>query len=293
MAQSDVGTGYRPSPRPDFAGPSLIRYADVIRHLWGDDESGKVADWIYLSNHSLHVIVFSLPVGGYFTHSRAYRTVFGADEVMVVLEGEFALANPETGEVERAHPGESIFFRQGTWHHGFNIGSSQVRVLEFFAPPPATGTSGEYARTRPYLERADWRYSSGDAPSRSAEGPGPGARQPTLKRIEERSMELELRGADQKTIIGYYARTEHLSAGTMTLNAGTRLPAETHVGDELVYVDEGSLFVFAPDSPSQKWFELGPRDGMYLPAGASHEYHNLGSQPVKAMFAQAPPRKAQ
>jgi quercetin dioxygenase-like cupin family protein len=293
MSQDDSGAGYRPSPRPDFAGPTLIRYQDAVRHLWGDDESGRVADWIYLSNHALHVIVFSLPVGGGFTHSRAYRTIFGADEVMVVLEGEFALANPETGEVERARPGEAIFFRRGTWHHGFNIGSSQVRVLEFFSPPPATGTSGEYARRQAYLEKTDWRYSPADRPSEIGKGIEKGPRRPTLTRIEERLMALELRGANRKAAVGYYAQTEHLSAGTLTLNPGTRMPAESHAGDELVYIDDGSLFVFVPDSPNQKWFELGPRDGMYLPAAASHEYHNLSGQPVKAMFAQAPSRKAQ
>jgi quercetin dioxygenase-like cupin family protein len=290
MAQGDSGTGYRPSPRPDFPGLTLLRYEDVVRHLWGDDESGRVADWIYLSNRALHVIVFSLPVGGGFTHSPAYRTVFGADEVMVVLEGDFALANPETGEVVSARPGEAVFFRKDTWHHGFNVGTSQVRVLEFFAPPPATGTSGEYARLRPYLEKADWRYDSGASASDEVEGKGPSMRRKTLSRIEEGSLTLELRGSDRKTAVGYFARTEHLSAGTMTLNPGTRLPAESHVGDELVYIDEGSLFVCAPDNPGQKWFELGARDGMYLPARVSHEYHNLANRPAKALFAQAPTR---
>ena len=31
-------------------------------------------------------------------------------------------------------------------------------MLELYAPPPATGSSGAYARTKPYLEPADWRY---------------------------------------------------------------------------------------------------------------------------------------
>ena len=62
------------------------------------------------------------------------------------------LANPETGEIVRAEPGESVFFRRDTWHHGFSYGDEPLRVLEFFAPPPATGTSGAYAQTQPYLE---------------------------------------------------------------------------------------------------------------------------------------------
>ncbi len=288
MAQGNSGTGYRPSPRPEFAGPTHIRYEAAVRHLWGDDESGRVQDWIYLSNHSLHVIVFSLPVGGGFTHSRAYRTVFGADEVMVVLEGEFALANPETGEVERARPGEAIFFRRDTWHHGFNVGVSQVRVLEFFAPPPATGASGEYARSQPYLEKADWRYGPNPAPSPSSPRSSSDTQRRTLTRIQDGWMTLELRGFDRRTVLEYYARTEHLIAGTMTLNPGVQLSPESHAGDELVYIDEGSLLVETVESLGPKRFELGRRDAMYLPAGVLHEYHNLGNQPVKVMFAQAP-----
>ena len=68
-----------------------------------------------------------------------------------VLQGTLVLANPETGEVVRAEPADSVFFRRDTWHHGFSYGDDDLRVLEFFAPPPSTGTSGAYARTKPYL----------------------------------------------------------------------------------------------------------------------------------------------
>ena len=77
-----------------------------------------------------------------------------------VLEGTYISANPETGEVHVAKEGEAIFFRKDTWHHGFNGGTGPVRVLEFFAPPPSTGTSGAYARTRPYVDKP--RYGRDD-----------------------------------------------------------------------------------------------------------------------------------
>ena len=93
-----------------------------------------------------------MPPGGKFTHSESFRTIFAADELLYVLQGTLVLANPETGEIVRAEPGESVFFRRDTWHHGFSYGNEPLRVLEFFAPPPATGTSGAYAQTQPYLE---------------------------------------------------------------------------------------------------------------------------------------------
>src|SRR3954454_4565358 len=51
---------YSPSPRPTFEVPSLITRAGATRHIWGDDESGLVADWIYASTERVHALVFGL-----------------------------------------------------------------------------------------------------------------------------------------------------------------------------------------------------------------------------------------
>ena len=167
--------GYRPSPRPSFDAPTAIRASDAVRHTWGDEEAGFVEDWIYVSSELIHAIVFGLPPGGAFRHSESFRTVFAADELLHVLQGTLVLANPETGEVVRADPGESVFFRRDTWHHGFSYGDDPLRVLEFFAPPPATGTSGAYARTRPYLDAERLRPRRGRRQARGGD-PGTGAR---------------------------------------------------------------------------------------------------------------------
>ncbi len=142
---------YKTSPRPTFDGPAHIPYASVTRHLWGDEVSGEVSDWIYVSSEKIHQLVFGLPPGGSFKHSDAYRTVFAADEVLYVLEGTMILSNPETGEVHHVRRGEAAFFRRDTWHHAFAHGREPLRVLELFAPPPARGTSGAYAQSKPPL----------------------------------------------------------------------------------------------------------------------------------------------
>ena len=137
--------GYKPSPRPTFDRPTALPFSEVTRHTWGNPEAGLVDDWIYVSSGLLHAIVFGMDPGGCFRHSEDFRTIFGADEVLHVLQGTFVIANPETGDVHRIEPGESVFFRKDTWHHGFSYGAEPVRVLEFFAPPPSTGASGPYA----------------------------------------------------------------------------------------------------------------------------------------------------
>ena len=59
---------------------------------------------------------------------------------------------PRPARSQRVETGEQVFFRRDTWHHAFAHGPEPLRVLELFAPPPAAGASGAYARQQPYLE---------------------------------------------------------------------------------------------------------------------------------------------
>src|SRR3954466_16418504 len=102
--------GYSPSPRPTFDGPAAIRKEAATRHIWGDAEAGFVADRIYASTGLTPALVFELPAGGRFRHSPVFRTVFGADEVLHVLDGTMVAANPETGEVHRVERGAGLHF---------------------------------------------------------------------------------------------------------------------------------------------------------------------------------------
>jgi quercetin dioxygenase-like cupin family protein len=265
---------YKPSPRPVFDRPTAIPYAAVTRHLWGDAESGEVDDWIYVSSGKIHQLVFGLEPGGAFRHSHAFRTVFGADEVLYVLEGTFGCANPETGEVLVVKPGEAVFFRKDTWHHGFNLGTNPVRVLEFFAPPPSTGASGAYAKTRPYLEIS--RYERDQSKPR------------TMHHLREADLAHRLEGGRQQMLVSLFAATEHLTAGKARLLPGAKMDLHHHGGDEGLYVLSGVLNVQAPEAEGQIWFELHPRDGFYLPAGAPHRYCNLTDKPVEFLFGVAP-----
>ena len=61
-----------------------------------------------------------------------------------------------------------------------------------------------------------------------------------------------------------------------------------HGGDESLYVLEGTLNLFCPENEGQKWFELSPQDGFYLPMGAVHGYHNITDKPVMVIFGVAP-----
>jgi quercetin dioxygenase-like cupin family protein len=266
---------YRPSPRPTFDGPAVIRAEDAVRHVWGDTESGFVDDWIYVSSDRIHALVFGLPPGGSFRHSESFRTVFAADELLHVLRGILVLANPETGEVVRAETGESVFFRRDTWHHGFSFGGEDLRVLELFAPPPSTGSSGAYARTRPYL--AESRYAAHASPAESLGSPPAGSLR--VLRAGEATWRL-----DTGVLVGLLASTDHLTAGTLRAMPGQESSGETHDGDELLYLTAGKLRVSCDALDA----ELGPGDAFYVPAGVRHAYRCSSSEPVDAVFGVAP-----
>ena len=267
--------GYKPSPRPTFDVPTLIRGDDAVRHVWGDEDAGLVDDWIYVSSERLHAIVFGMPPGGAFRHSDSFRTVFAADELLHVLQGTLVIVNPETGEVVRAERGESVFFRRDTWHHGFSYGAEDLRVLELFAPPPSTGSSGAYARTRPYLERSVYADDGmvgnlvGAAPSKTLH----------LLRSGDATWRL-----DRGVLVGLLVSTEHLTAGTLRVLPEQASEEEAHDGDELLYSLTGRLRVSAAGVEAV----LAPGDGFYVPAGVPHRYAAAGPEPADAIFGVAP-----
>lgn len=268
--------GYRPSPRPSFDAPTAIRAADAVRHRWGDEQAGFVEDWIFVSSELIHVIVFGLPPGGAFRHSESFRTVFAADELLHVLQGTLVLANPETGEVVRAEPGESVFFRRDTWHHGFSYGDEPLRVLEFFAPPPATGTSGAYAQMQPYLEESV--YAREGVVGNLVDAAPEGGSMRVLRRADS-AWRL-----DRDVLVGLLVSTEHLTVGTLTVPVGHTSVLERHDGEELLYVTRGTLRVEAGEADAV----LSPGDAFLVPSGTAHRYAAANDGVAEGIFGVAP-----
>ena len=268
-----------------FAGPTHIPFASVPRLVWGDRESGEVFDWTYASNEKIHQLLFGMAPGGSFRHSDRFRTVFAADELYYVLSGTLVLNNPETGEVHVARRGEAIFFRRDTWHHGHSFGAEPLRVLEYFAPPPASGASSAYARTKPNLTaiRTVQDQWLGRWPLAQDEA----SRAWTMRLVREQDALVRLEGPDQEVLVELFCSTEHLHAGRMTLLPGRRTEPRAFGGDLALYVIEGELFVRAGADPGQA-FQVRCEDGFFLPAGVCVQFFNYGSQPCRFLFGVAP-----
>jgi quercetin dioxygenase-like cupin family protein len=270
--------------------PGTVRQQDATLKLWGDKHSGFVNDWIYVSNEKIQQLLFSLAPGGRFGHSESYRTNMGADEIYYVLSGVLVLANPETGEVHRVAPGEAVWFGPGTWHHGFSYGSETLHVLEFFAPPPATGTSQPYANAQPYLSEPTyvqdqwigrWPEAIGEARARHTQH---------VVRVEQPLWRLE--GDESQILVGIHLSTDQLTAGMVDLQPGQQSDVRTHGGDMTGYVCEGRLnlcLLEDSDNPrAKKWFQIDPGDGFFVPEGTRYHFFNMTDAPVRALFGVAP-----
>ena len=278
---------YKSSPRPVFSEPTHIPYASVTRYLWGDDEAGRVNDWIYASSSEIHQLVFGFPAGKGFTHSESFRTIFGADEVLIVLQGSMIIANPESGEVQIAHQDDAIFFRKDTWHNAWAMHGEELRVLEYFAPPPSTGTSGKYAQSKPYVNNPKFtrEHLYGNWPMGRAEAEKKGHF--TLLGPKDRLWSLA--DGSPGCVTGVMASTEHLTAGDMKVAPGARSSVLRHGGDACFYVSSGRMNIHLPDSDrAQSWFELSPGDGFFVPKGFTYQIYNMSSDTAECYFGVAP-----
>lgn len=279
---------YKSSPRPTFAGPAPIPFRSVTRHVWGDAAAGFVDDWIYVSSDQIHQLVFGLPPGAGFRHSESFRTVFAADEVLTVLRGTMILANPETGETHLVRTGESAFFRRDTWHHAWAWGAEELRVLEYFAPPPSTGSSGAYAQTRPYVsvptyERAAllgrWPMGRAEAEARAS-----------IRVLREGDRLWALDPEDPRVLTGIVASTDQLTAGSVRLSPGARSAVRAHAGATGLFVLSGRVNVLIEDEGAEPpvWFDLAPEDGFHLPRGCRYRLCNMGGEEAEVLFGTAP-----
>lgn len=279
-----ISRPYAPSPRPTFDRPTAIAYSTVTRHIWGDQEAGEVTDWIYASTSWIHGLVFGMAPGGRFGHSPSFRTVFGADEVFHVLSGTMVIANPETGEVHKVPAGGRVCFGPDTWHHAFAHGTEPLRVLELFAPPPSTGTSGAYAKDRPYLEQPHYARAQTDHTERGDNGGSIAPRQ-TLRVVRDDDITWR---RDLGVLIGMVSESDHLAVATLEIGPGECSVPHAHGGDELVYSTGNGLWIRAWQNDVAYVFELQAGDACYLPAGVQHEYRNPGGGLIEAVIGVAP-----
>lgn len=271
------------TPRIFYDAPTLIRAGTATPYRWGDVSSGFVEDEVLISSQALHSIIFTMPPGGSFVHSRDNPTIFAADIVYVVLDGRLLLADPEHGGMALAEPGDALFFRRDTWHDGFNRDATPVRVLELFSPTPATGASSAYAKQQPFLDGASYgddaligSWATNDALPEAAT---------RIRRSVPGSRPLRLEGDVLWSII---ASTEHLHAATGELLPGGSGPMRRYGGDAILHVTDGRVLADTVASDGEVEHRADAGDTLVVPEGAGIRLHCPADSQASFILGVAP-----
>lgn len=286
--RADAMPGRRATPRPTYNSAAIVRRGDVAHHVWGDTEAGLVTDRVYLSSQALHVLEFELEPGGEFRHSATNKTVFAADVMYCVLEGELILADPQHGEVRVVPAGHQVLFGRDTWHHGFNPSTRPVRVLEFFAPPPSRGTASQYARHQQMLE--DLRY-------RDSRWSG---RWPAARGERETTTRLAVVGPGDAVwgfaayspthLVGLLADTQHLTVAAGRVYAGHAEDPRKLEHESLLVVTGGELWVdVQEDGERYATGCLVAGDAAYVPPHATVRVLSRSGEPAAYLIGSGRP----
>lgn len=267
------------------AEPTVLRYRDLERRTWGDEQTGRLADWFYADDAELNLNIVGMAPNGAALNSPANPTIFGADELFYVLEGTMVHSNPVTGEVFVVKPGEAIFFRKDTWHFQWNYSDSHLRMLEFFQPAPKSGTGGAYARAQPPMAGPPKQGRDellGRWPMARDE-----PREQTTWMIREQDFLWRIEGTTRgrEILVAVLASTENMTVAKMSFLGGQRSCDFEHRAEKVIFVESGNLHVEFPGT--KKWVELDAWDGVRIPAGVKHSFYNMNAEPASCVFSVA------
>jgi len=114
--------------------PLLVRAFEATRVLWGDETSGQVSDLVYGRGNRISGFVYLLGPGHWFGSSDTWKPLYDQHRLYYVVQGTLAVHDPESGEVAVAGPGEGVTWHGERYHYGYNVGTDEVIVLDWFAP---------------------------------------------------------------------------------------------------------------------------------------------------------------
>ncbi len=279
-----------PKNVPYFNKPKLITRRDAVRFLWGDEESHFVADVVYGRGDRLGGMIFQLSPGELFKSSKTWRPLYDQDRFYYVVQGELTIQDPETGDIAVARAGEAVYWRGKRYHYGYNFGTEEVFVLDWYAPQdrgagvPEVETSVKKREPREYQPgRTDLL---GKWPADALRDLQDRYEQGQMVTLTKETALHFIHGESNPVLMSLYASTEVLTAGTFEIRPSVMTEVEQHPGDEVLFALEGCLHVYLPETFD--WFELHPLDCLYLPEGTPHQYRNNGSVMAKAAFCVAP-----
>lgn len=259
---------------PVLDKPTLVRANETSLLLWGDENTGFVNDQFHAQSKQLILVSISMPAGQRFHHSETNKPVYTGHAGLYVLEGQYTVQFPDTGEVRVAEQGELLLLRGPQWHFGYNFTDRELRVLETISPLPATGAVLDQAVCPTPEAGFDSRAVKDFPASRAA---------PRLEVVTRRSALNIIVGEQHHMLLRVLASTDKLTVAVFDLIGGQRTDPFKFSRDSTLYVEKGRLNVrIKADSI---WEELNPGDAYFFPEGTSWEVFNHGANAAGAHLA--------
>jgi quercetin dioxygenase-like cupin family protein len=249
------------------SAPRLIKQADAPRILWGDDEAGYVNDIINLHSKELVLATICMPPGGFYRASQTHKPIYDATGCFYVMQGDYTVQLPDTGEVRTMTTGQVLILRGPLLHYGYNFGDCETRVLEMISPVPG-GNAEVKRRPLPDPVRGVMREALADFP--------------VSGRTASWQLEVTARESALNAVIGVrtpirlqiFNSSDRLSTAAFDLLAGQRGEAFCFSRESAIYLERGVLNV--RDLADGKWSEVMAGDTYFAPAGAKWEIFNHG-----------------
>jgi len=289
---------------PDKKKPIVITRSQTKQFIYPDKPENSDFNWNYVSTDKCFIAQYQLSPGVKF----APADVHAGDEVYYVVEGTLTMLNSETGEVHQVEENECFFIPLGGWHQGYNFTNKLTRIFLIIAPKiwppeglPEEGFPGEtkifsfnrQLNTNPTTQRI-LPHDGPRTPDLIGRWPiaGPLARKKPVSSmvISEKDKLSVIWGDKFPVLLKFLVSNDLVHMAEFFLPTGGLSPrcseAHSHQGDEAVYVCEGDLCVFFPDS--KEALEVRPEEVVFIPQGVTHQYINYSDKLVKAVKTVAP-----
>lgn len=255
----------------------IITPGEANSILWGDEVAGYANDKFYLMTPQMAIVVACFPPGGGYRASEQFKPIYDSDECLYVLNGQYTICDPETGEVQTAESGEMVLMHGPQWHFGNNFSDDELRVFEVIAPldiglagartaPPAAPVSVPSARLQ------DFPRDRGDG-------------QQKMELVRKWQALSAIHGTRNPMLMRVFAASERVSMAVAELAAGRRSEPMTWAVDAAAFVEHGTVHFRVADAG--QWLEAREGDLFHAPAGTSFEVFNHGGTRANVIFAVA------
>ena len=102
-----------------------------------------------------------------------------------------------------------------------------------------------------------------------------------------------IHGNDNRVSVSFFVSNDLIHAGKMIIPANRLSDPESHQGDEVFYVSQGTISILIIEketrkSVSRKRFEIKAGERFFIPAGITHQYFNFSDDMDEIIFSIAP-----